>query len=103
MLGRRLAMSTRGQGNRPTAANPEPMTLDRNSLEQIADGLALAFYLLILGSLFAVITASLGFAFFMLVVAAAAHAGRWALEEVVAARGDEARIELDPSLFRYRR
>jgi len=72
------------------------MSLDRQALEQIADGLALAFYLLILGALFAVITGGAGVAFFLLVLAATAHVGRWAIEELVVARGDEARVEIDP-------
>ncbi len=71
------------------------MDLDRHSLEQIADGFGLAFYLLIVGALFAVITGTLGIAVFLLVLAAVAHVGRWTLEEHVAARGDEARIEID--------
>jgi hypothetical protein len=72
------------------------MVLDRQILEQIGDGLALAFYLLILGALFSVVTGGAGFAFFLLVVAAAAHVGRWAIEEFVAGRGDEAQVEIDP-------
>jgi hypothetical protein len=71
------------------------MTLDRHALEQIAEGLALAFYLLILGSVFAVLTGTPGLAFALLVLGAVAHVGRWALEETVAARGEEARIEVD--------
>ena len=63
------------------------MELDRHKLEQIADGLGLAFYLLIAGSLFAVITGGPGLAFFLLVLAAGAHVGRAGIEEFVAAAG----------------
>ncbi|HVO56008.1 MAG TPA: hypothetical protein VMT37_16490 [Solirubrobacterales bacterium] len=71
------------------------MSLDRHSLEQAADGFGLAFYLLIAGALFSVVTGTLGIAVFLLILAALAHVGRWTLEEHVAARGDEARIEID--------
>jgi hypothetical protein len=71
------------------------MTLDRHTLEQAADGFGLAFYLLIAGALFSVITGGIGVAVFLLVLAALAHVGRWSLEEHVAARGDAARIEVD--------
>ncbi len=72
------------------------MELSRHSLEQIADGLGLAFYLLILGALFGVVTGSLGLALLLLFASAAAHVGRWALEEFVAQHGDAARVELRP-------
>ncbi len=71
------------------------MELDRHKLEQIADGLALAFYLLIAGSLFAVITGGPGLAFFLLVLAAGAHVGRAGIEEFVAAAGEGARLRLE--------
>ena len=70
------------------------MDLDRHKLEQIADGLGLVFYLLIAGSLFAVITGGPGLAFFLLVLAAGAHVGRAGLEEFVAAAGEGARLQL---------
>jgi hypothetical protein len=82
------------------------MTLDRRSLDQIADGLALAFYLLIAGSLFAVITGGPGLALFLLVLAAVAHVGRAGIEDFVAAHGEAAQLQLEElgaALSRLRR
>lgn len=70
------------------------MDLDRRHLEQLADLLGLAFYLLIAGSLFAVLTGGPGVALLLLVLAAAAHVGRAGIEDFVAANGEEARLEL---------
>lgn len=84
-----------GAGNGAGAANAGPMTLDRRHLDQIADACGLGFYLLIVGSLFAVITGGPGLAFLLLVAAAVAHVGRAGLEEFVAAEGDRAAVVID--------
>lgn len=78
------------------------MSLDRQQLGQIADGLGLGFYLLIAGSLFAVITGSPGWAFLLLLAAAAAHVGRAGIEEFVAAAGEEAGVAIDLEAARER-
>lgn len=71
------------------------MSLDRHHLDQLADGCGLGFYLLIAGSLFAVITGGPGLAFVLLVLAAVAHVGRAGIEEFVLAEGEDAHVVID--------
>ncbi len=71
------------------------MNLDRHQLDQIADGFGLGFYLLIVCSLFAVVTGSPGLAFLLLILGGAAHVGRAGIEEFVAAEGEEALVPID--------
>ena len=78
------------------------MNLDRHHLEQIADGLGLGFYLLMVGSLFAAITGSPGWAVLFLLLGAGAHVGRAGIEEFVAAEGTEANVVIDLEAARER-
>jgi hypothetical protein len=63
-----------------------------DKLEEIAEGLSLAFYLLMLIALVTLLAGSAGQGFLLLVVGALAHVGRAGIEEFVAqARGSESR------------
>ncbi len=70
------------------------INLDRSQLSHIADGLGLAFYLLMLLAFFTAVTASAGLAFLMLVLGASAHIVRSALEGFVARNGAAAELQL---------
>jgi hypothetical protein len=78
------------------------VNFDRHQLAQVADGFGLGFYLLIVGSLFAVITGSPGLAFFLLILGAVAHVGRAGIEEFVAAGGEGAAVAIDLGAARKR-
>lgn len=63
-----------------------------DKLEEIAEGLSLAFYLLMLIAVITLLAGSAGQGFLLLLAGALAHVGRAGLEEFVAqARGKEAR------------
>ncbi len=58
--------------------------IDLNKLEEIAEGLALAFYLLMFMALVTLLAGSVGSGFLLLIVGAIAHVGRAGIEEFVA-------------------
>lgn len=63
-----------------------------DKLEEIAEGLSLAFYLLMFVALVTLLAGSAGSGFLLLIVGALAHVGRAGIEEFVAqARSSQAR------------
>ena len=70
-----------------------------DKLEEIAEGLALAFYLLMFVAVVTLLGGSAGQGFLLLLAGAAAHVGRAGIEEFVAqARGSasRARVRVKP-------
>lgn len=75
------------------------MHLDRNGLEQLADRLGTFFYLLMAVAFLAAVAGSSGDGLFFLLVGAAAHVVRAALEGLLARGDDDLRLDLRlPSL-----
>jgi hypothetical protein len=67
--------------------------IDLNKLEEIAEGLALAFYLLMLTALVTLLAGSAGSGFLLLIAGSCAHIGRAGIEEFVAhGRGADPRV-----------
>ena len=60
--------------------------MDLERLEQVAEGLALVFYVLMLTALVTGLAGSVGSAFVVLVLGACAHVGRAGLEDFAASR-----------------
>jgi hypothetical protein len=58
--------------------------IDLDKLEEIAEGLALAFYLLMFMALVTLLAGSAGSGFLLLIAGACAHVGRAGLEEFIA-------------------
>jgi hypothetical protein len=70
-----------------------------NKLEEIAEGLALGFYLLMFMALVTLLAGSSGSGFLLLLAGACAHVGRAGLEEFVAqARSADSRIAVRTKL-----
>ncbi len=70
-----------------------------DKLEEIAEGLALAFYLLMLMALVTLLAGSAGSGFLLLIAGSVAHVGRAGIEEFVArARGTESRARVSAKL-----
>jgi hypothetical protein len=66
-----------------------------DKLEEIAEGLALAFYLLMFIAVVTLLAGSAGQGFLLLLAGAVAHVGRAGIEEFVAqARGSESRARV---------
>ena len=66
-----------------------------DKLEEIAEGLSLAFYLLMFIALITLLAGSAGQGFLLLVAGAIAHVGRAGIEEFVTqARGSETRARV---------
>ncbi len=79
------------------------MRLDRKDLERLAERLGIAFYGLMLVAFLATVIGSPGVGFAFLVLGAIAHVLRATIEDFVARRGDDARLELEiPSLGRLK-
>jgi hypothetical protein len=74
---------------------------DPNKLEEIAEGLALAFYLLMFIAVVMLLAGSAGQGFLLLIAGACAHVGRAGIEEFVAqartsdSSGSARRVKLD--------
>jgi hypothetical protein len=71
------------------------MHLDRRALDHFADRLGVFFYLLMPVAFIAALAGSPGSGMFFLLVGAAAHVTRTAIEELVVKRGDRARLDLE--------
>jgi hypothetical protein len=71
------------------------MRLDRKELDHLAGRLGVFFYLLMPVAFLAALAGSPGSGMFFLLVGAAAHVARTAIEELVVRRGDRARLELE--------
>jgi hypothetical protein len=66
-------------------ANLKPMNgIGLDKLEEIAEGLSLAFYLLMLTSLVTLLAGSAGSGFLLLIAGSCAHIGRAGIDEFVA-------------------
>lgn len=70
-----------------------------DKLEGVAEGLSLAFYLLMVIAVITLLVGSAGQGFLMLLLGAVAHVGRAGIEEFVAeARGSESRAQVGVKL-----
>ena len=70
-------------------------TIDLTKLEEIAEGLALGFYMLMFMALVTLLFGSAGQGFLLLLAGSMAHVGRAGIEEYVAqARGSESRVRV---------
>lgn len=69
--------------------------IDLDKLEEIAEGLALGFYLLMFMALVTLLAGAVGSGFLLLIAGSCAHVGRAALEEFVAhARSADSRAKV---------
>ena len=69
--------------------------IDLDKLEEIAEGLALGFYMLMFIALATLLFGSAGQGFLLLLAGAVAHIGRAGIEEFVAqSRGSETRVRV---------
>ncbi|MGC1164894.1 MAG: hypothetical protein WA862_02170 [Solirubrobacterales bacterium] len=70
-----------------------------DKLEEVAEGLALAFYLLMFVALVTLLAGSAGSGFLLLIAGSVAHVGRAGIEEFVAhARSNESRARVSVKL-----
>jgi hypothetical protein len=70
-------------------------SLDLDTLEEIAEGLTLGFYMLMLMALVTLLFTAAGQGFLLLLAGAVAHVGSAGIEEYVAqARGSESRVRV---------
>jgi hypothetical protein len=70
-----------------------------DKLEEIAEGLALGFYLLMFMALVTLLFGSAGQGFLLLIAGSVAHVGRAGIEEFVAqSRGDESPVRVRAKL-----
>jgi hypothetical protein len=73
--------------------------IDLDKMEKIAEGLTLAFYLLMFMALVTLLAGSAGSGFLLLIAGSVAHVGRAGLEEFVAhARSNESRARVSVKL-----
>jgi hypothetical protein len=74
-------------------------SFDLDKLEEVAEGLALGFYMLMFIALVTLLFGSAGQGFLLLLAGSVAHIGRAGIEEYVAqARHSEPRVRVRPKL-----